>query len=48
VLLVWVWSETQLGIVLLQDSESQTVAVGMYLFFSRFVAKGIALGGSFR
>jgi ABC-type glycerol-3-phosphate transport system permease component len=75
-LLVWVWSETQLGIVLLQDSESQTVAVGllgfrtqftsdlgslfagltismmpilaMYLFFSRFVAKGIALGGSFR
>lgn len=75
-LLVWVWSETQLGIVLLQESESQTVAVGllgfrtqftsdlgslfagltismmpilaMYLFFSRFVAKGIALGGSFR
>jgi raffinose/stachyose/melibiose transport system permease protein len=75
-LLVWVWSETQLGIVLLQDSESQSVAVGLlgfrtqftsdlgslfagltismlpilalYLFFSRFVAKGIALGGSFR
>lgn len=75
-LLVWVWSETQLGIVLLQDSTRQTVAVGLlgfrsqftsdlgplfagltismtpilalYLFFSRFVAKGIALGGSFR
>ncbi|HTJ71811.1 MAG TPA: carbohydrate ABC transporter permease [Actinospica sp.] len=75
-LLVWVWSETQLGLVLLQDSYAQTVAVGLlgfrsqftsdlgplfagltismmpilvlYLFFSRFITKGIALGGSFR
>lgn len=71
--LVFVWSETQLGIALLQDSASQSVAVGIlgfqgqftsdegaifaglalasipiiivYLVFSRWVTKGIALGG---
>lgn len=71
--LVFVWSETQLGVALLQDSASQSVAVGIlgfegqftsnqgaifaglalasipiiviYLIFSRWVTRGIALGG---
>ncbi len=74
--LVFAWGETQLGIALLQDPSSESVAVGvlgfegnfttqlgpifaglslasvpiviLYLFFNRFISKGIALGGVFR
>lgn len=34
--LVWVWSETQLSVVLLQDSTAQTVAVGILGFQGQF------------
>jgi len=37
-LLVWVWSETQIGIVLLQDATSQTVAVGLLGFVGQFTS----------
>jgi len=37
-LLVWVWSETQIGIVLLQDASSQTVAVGLLGFVGQFTS----------
>lgn len=74
--LIYVWGEAQLGIVLLQDPNAQTLTLGMlgfqgqfssnlgpifagltigsipiialYLIFSRYVTKGIALGGVFR
>lgn len=36
--LVWVWSETQLSVVLLQDSTAQTVAVGILGFQGQFSA----------
>lgn len=42
--LVWVWGEAQLGIVLLQAPEKQTVAVGMLSFQGQFTA---ALGPLF-
>lgn len=73
---IYVWGETQLGIVLMQSPQSQTVPVGLlgfqgqyisnqgplfaglaltalpvlvlFLVFSRFITKGIALGGVFR
>jgi ABC-type glycerol-3-phosphate transport system permease component len=35
--LVWVWSETQLGIVLLQTTTAQTAAVGLLGFQGQFV-----------
>jgi ABC-type glycerol-3-phosphate transport system permease component len=35
-LAIWVWSETQLAIVLLQDSGSQTAAVGILGFQGQF------------
>lgn len=37
-LIVWVWSETQIGIVLLQDASSQTVAVGLLGFVGQFTS----------
>lgn len=37
-LLVWVWSETQIAIVLLQDAGRQTVAVGLLGFQSQFTS----------
>ncbi|GAA1614683.1 carbohydrate ABC transporter permease [Actinoplanes couchii] len=38
-LAVWVWSETQIGIVLLQNADSQTAAVGILGFKGRFTAQ---------
>ena len=38
-LAVWVWSETQLAIVLLQDPASQTAAVGILGFQGEFTAQ---------
>lgn len=42
--LVWVWGEAQIGIVLLQSPQKQTVAVGMLSFQGQFTA---ALGPLF-
>lgn len=36
--LIFVWSETQLGVVLLQTTESQTVPVGLLSFQGQFVS----------
>lgn len=36
--MIWVWGETQIGIVLLQSSDSQTIPVGLLTFQGRFIS----------
>lgn len=36
--IIWVWGETQVGLVLLQTAESQTIPVGVLTFQSNFIA----------